>query len=96
MPGGPAAFDDLRYSPELRKVVAAPIGTSKISLVDPDSLAVASLPAPPGVASADASATTIYAADRPHDQIVAIDIANERTVATRGLPGTTDYVRSCL
>jgi hypothetical protein len=93
LPGGQAAFDDLRYSPELGKVVAAPMGTGWISLVDPDSLAVTSLPAPPGVASADASATTVYAADRRHDQIVAIDIASERTVATQGVPGTPDYVR---
>jgi hypothetical protein len=91
--GGPAAFDDLRYSPELQRVVAAPMGTGAISLVDPDSLAVKMLPSPRGAGSADASATTVYAADRDQDAIVAIDVASQTTVATAHVPGTPDYVR---
>jgi hypothetical protein len=91
--GGPATFDDLRYSPELQKVVAAPHGTGFISLIDPDSLAVQSLAAPLGVESADASVTTVYAADRPNDRIVALDIASGATVATGNVPGYPDYVR---
>ena len=91
--GSPASYDDLRYSPELKKVVAAPHGTGQISLVDPDSLAVQTLPAPRGVYSADASATMVYAADRGSDQILAIDIASGMTVAAQGMPGAPDYVR---
>jgi DNA-binding beta-propeller fold protein YncE len=88
-----ASYDDLRYSPELKKVVAAPTGTGQIYLIDPDSLAVQMVPAPRGVYSADASAATVYAADRGSDQIVAIDIASATTVAAQPMPGTPDYVR---
>jgi DNA-binding beta-propeller fold protein YncE len=91
--GGRASYDDLRYSPELRKVVAAPHGTGVISLIDPDSLAVQTLTAPGGVYSADASTTTVYAADRGADRIIAIDVASGAMVATQAMPGTPDYVR---
>jgi DNA-binding beta-propeller fold protein YncE len=91
--GGPADFDDMRYSPELGKVVAAPHGTGYISLIDPDTLALQNLTAPPGVESADASATTVYAADRANDRIVAIDIASGARVTAGSVPGTPDYVR---
>jgi hypothetical protein len=91
--GGPAGFDDLRYSPQLGQVVAAPLGTGRIGLVDPASLAVTSLSAPTGVASADASATTIYAADRGQRRIVAIDVASGHMVAAQAVSGTPDYVR---
>ena len=74
-------------------MVAAPHGTGRISLIDPDSLALQNLTAPPGTESADASATTVYAADRANDRIVAIDIASGATVATGRVPGTPDYVR---
>jgi DNA-binding beta-propeller fold protein YncE len=91
--GGPASYDDLRYSPELKKVVAAPQGTGSIFLIDPDSLVVQVLAAPRGVYSADASAAIVYAADRGSDQIIAIDIASGTMVAAQGMPGTPDYVR---
>ncbi|HEX6793453.1 MAG TPA: hypothetical protein VF304_06325, partial [Casimicrobiaceae bacterium] len=91
--GGPASYDDLRYSPELGKVVAAPHGTGVISLIDPDSMAISQVPAPLGVESADASGSTIYAADRANDRIVAIDIATGAMIATGAVPGTPDYVR---
>ncbi len=91
--GGPASFDDMRYSPELGKVVAAPAATGYISLIDPDTLAVQTLNAPRGVESADASATTVYGADRVGARIVAIDIASGAMVATGAVPGIPDYVR---
>ena len=90
---GPAAYDDLRYSPELGKVVAAPEGTGAIALIDPDSMVVQQLDVPRGVASADASATTVYGADRFGDRIVGIDIASNTMVASGALPGSPDYVR---
>lgn len=93
LPGGQGTFDDLRYSPELREVVAAPHGTGVISLIDPDTMAVQALSAPRGVESADASATTVYAADRANDRIVALDIATGATVAIGSVAGTPDYVR---
>lgn len=91
--GPEAGFDDLRYSPQLHRVVAAPSGTSVVSLIDPDSLAVTTVPAPGGTESADASATTVYAADRGNDRIVAIDVATGMATATGALPGFPDYVR---
>jgi DNA-binding beta-propeller fold protein YncE len=93
LPSGAASYDDLRYSPELQRVVAAPSGTGVVSLIDPDSLAVQTLQVPSGVESADASATTVYAADRDHERIVAIDIASGMLVAGGSLAGTPDYVR---
>jgi DNA-binding beta-propeller fold protein YncE len=93
LPGGGGSFDDLRYSPELAKVVAAPHGTQLVSLIDPDTLAIQQVPAPPGVEAADASATTVYAADRANQRIVAIDIASGAIVATQDMPGLPDYPR---
>jgi hypothetical protein len=46
-------FDDLRYAPDLGKVVAVPEGPGTVYLVDPDSNAVTQIPVPSGVASAD-------------------------------------------
>jgi hypothetical protein len=90
--GGPAGFDDLRFSPELGKVVAAPEGTGRIFLVDPDSLATVELSSPDG-SSADANATTVFATDNVANRIVAIDIATNQIVATRDIEGNIDYVR---
>lgn len=91
--GRPGAYDDLRYSPELKKVVAAPGGTGQVFLIDPDSMAVQMVPAPGGVYSADASTSTVYAADRGGNAIHAIDIASATTVAVQPMPGSPDYVR---
>jgi len=88
--GSPSPFDDMRYSPELHKVVAAPIGTGHVFLIDPDSLAVEMVTVPGSVSSADASATTVYAKDS--GGIVAVDIASGATTS-QGVPGSPDYVR---
>src|SRR5262245_17504429 len=88
--GSPSEFDGMRYSPELRKVVAAPIGTGHVFLIDPDSLAVDMVSVPLSVSSADASATTVYAKDS--GSIVAVDIATGAT-RSQGVPGSPDYVR---
>lgn len=90
---GPATFDDLRYSPQLHKVVAAPEGTGHVFLVDPDTLEVQIANVPRGVSSADASATTIFAADRAASQILAIDAVGLAKVAAGDVPGRPDYVR---
>jgi len=91
--GRPGEYDDLRYSPELKKLVAAPTGTAQVFLVDPESLAVQMVPVPGGVYSADASASTVYAADRGGNAIHAIDIATTMTLAVQPMPGSPDYVR---
>jgi len=90
---GRGGYDDLRYAPQLGKVIAAPEGTGQLFLVDPDTLASQPVQVPAGVASADASATTVYAADRGNDRIVAIDAATLQQVATGGTDGNPDYVR---
>lgn len=92
LPGGPSPFDDLRYSPQLMRVVAAPPGTGVISLIDPDTLAIDNLDVPRGVESADASATTVFAVDRENEQLLAIELATGET-ATASIPGPPDYVR---
>jgi DNA-binding beta-propeller fold protein YncE len=93
LPGGVAAFDDLRFSPQLGKVIAAPEGTGAISLIDPVTLAVQNLTAPTGVASADASADTIFAIDRDSNSVIAIDVSANKVVAAGPVPGSPDYVR---
>jgi hypothetical protein len=90
--GSTSPYDDLRYSPELRKVVAAPLGTGAVYLIDPDSLAIQMVAVPGGVSSADASATVVFGADRVDDRIVAVDIATG-AMTSGDLPGTPDYVR---
>src|SRR5260221_12569718 len=50
--GSPATFDDLRYSPALGRVIAAPQGTGTIYLVHPDTSQVEKLSGfPTGIAS---------------------------------------------
>jgi hypothetical protein len=90
---GAGSYDDMRYSPELGKVVAPPSGTGVVALIDPDTLAVKYLDVPRGVESADASATTVYGADRASNRIVAIDISSNSMVAAGAVPGPPDYVR---
>ena len=91
--GGTGGYDDLAFSPLAGKIVAAPQGTTRVHLVDPESKAIATYSAPAGTASADASATTIYAADRSRNQILAIDIASNTITATHDIAGRPDYVR---
>jgi len=86
-------FDDLRYAPDLGMVIAAPEGFGQVFLIDPDSLAVTAITAPRGIASADAKAGLIYAADRANDQIVIVDVATQ-AVTTFALDAGVDYVRT--
>jgi len=90
---GRGGYDDLRFSPQLGKVIAAPSGTGQLFIVDPDTLASTPAQVPVGVASADASATTVYAADRGGDQIIAIDAVTLQQVASGDTGGNPDYVR---
>jgi hypothetical protein len=89
----PAYYDDLRYSPQRGSLVAAPEGTGRVFLVDPETLAVTRADVPVGVSSADASATHVFVADRDASQILALDGASLTIVAAGDVPGTPDYVR---
>ncbi len=91
--GHPTGFDDLRYSPQLGKVLAMPEGTGRGFIVDPDTLDVTSFAVPGGAESADASATTIYVLDRGGDQIIAFDAGSLMRTTAHGTTGTPDYVR---
>jgi hypothetical protein len=91
--GRAAGYDDLRYSPQLGKVLAVPGGTARLYMIDPDSMAVMMTGVPAGAESVDASATTIYVLDRSGDEILAIDVATMATTHTQGTTGNPDYVR---
>jgi DNA-binding beta-propeller fold protein YncE len=91
--GQAAFFDDLRYSPALGKVLAAPEGAGRIFVVDPETLEVAMISANGGTASVDADARTIFAADRGNDRIVAFDAASGALLTSIDLGANPDYVR---
>jgi DNA-binding beta-propeller fold protein YncE len=91
--GRSAGYDDLRYSPQLGKVLAVPGGTAKLYMIDPDSMALTMAGVPGGAESVDANATTIYVLDRSNDAILAIDATTLMTTQTQGTTGNPDYVR---
>jgi len=91
--GHSVGYDDLRYAPQLGKVLAVPSGTARLYMIDPDSMAVTMTGVPGGSESVDASATTIYVLDRSGDNIVAIDAASLTTTHTQATSGNPDYVR---
>jgi hypothetical protein len=91
--GGTGYYDDLTFSPALGKVIAAPEGTGRVSIVDPDSMAVTSISVPGGTASADASATTLYVVDRGNARIVAFDLTTTMMTAMHSIGAEPDYLR---
>ena len=91
--GRSVGFDDLRFSPQLDKVVAVAPGTMLLHIIDPDSLDSRSIAVPAGAASADASATAIYVADRGGDRIVAYDAETGAGRGAQPTSGGPDYVR---
>ena len=91
--GQGAFFDDLHYSPALGKVLAAPEGVGRMFVVDPETLDVTTIGATGGTASVDANATTIFAADRGNNRIVAYDATTNEIVSTVDLDGNPDYLR---
>jgi hypothetical protein len=90
--GQAASFDDLRYSPQLGKVLAVPEGTGRLYIVDPDTLEVTMAGVPGGAGSVDASATTIFVADRG-GRIVSVDATTLQQTGSQTVSGTPDYVR---
>ena len=91
--GGPGGYDDLAFSLPLRKIVAAPEGLGRVHLVDVDTGTFTTIPVLPGTGSADASATTLYVADRDGMRIGAYDIATGALLQTHALETEPDYVR---
>src|SRR4051812_39719316 len=81
--GHATGYDDLRYSPQLGKVLAVPSGVARLYLVNPDTLEVQMTAVPGGSESVDASATAIYVLDRSGDRIVALDAATMMQTASQ-------------
>ena len=92
--GRVTGYDDLRYSPELGKVLAVPEGDGLLYLIDPDTLAVTTIAIPRTSESADATATSIYVLDRSADQILAFDATSLARTASQVTTGNPDYVRA--
>jgi len=106
LPGGEGGvgFDDLRYSPELRKLLVPAGRTGRLDLVDPathavDAIAGFSSQAPgghghgEGTTSADSGGGLVFASDRTEKTLVVVDPTEKRMVARVKLGATPDYVR---
>jgi DNA-binding beta-propeller fold protein YncE len=91
--GGPGSYDDLAFSKPLRKIVAAPQGTGRVHLIEVDTKNFTTIAVPGGTGSADASATTLYVADRGNSQIVSFDVTSGAKLASHTLTAEPDYVR---
>lgn len=106
MPGGEAGigFDDLRYSPELGRVVVPAGRTGRLDLVDPRSRAVESVDGftrtgsrtrghGDGTTSADFGDGFVFAIDRTDRTLNVVDPRERRLVTRAKLGGAPDYVR---
>jgi hypothetical protein len=91
--GAGGYYDDLAFSRPRRQIVAAPEGAGRVSLVDVDSKQITAIAVPQGVGSADASATTLFAADRSAMRILAYDVATATMSASHALTSEPDYLR---
>src|SRR5262245_15238901 len=91
--GHAAYFDDLRFAPELGKVLAAAEGTGRVFVVDPETLETTMFGTSGGTASADADAKRIFVVERFTNRIVAFDAATTARVASVDLDANPDYVR---
>ncbi len=97
MPGASmgAAFDDLRFSSGLRRVLAAPGGTGNVVLVDPDTAAATAIGGVSGATqSLDEGGGLVFALDRTAAVVRVVDPASKQIVASSAaLTGAIDYVR---
>lgn len=92
--GASASFDDLWFSAALDRVIAVPQGSGSVYLVDPASAEVHELAElPSGCASADATASHVFVADRGGRRILAVDPQSADIVAIAELASRPDYVR---
>jgi hypothetical protein len=101
---GGIGFDDLRYSPQLHRVLAPAGRTGALALVDPDSLAVTTIAdfrASPtwtgghddGPTSVDEGAGLLFVTDRTAGKLFAVDPTTAKIVASASVASTPDYVR---
>jgi len=106
IPGGEkgVGFDDLRWSPALRRLIVPAAGTGSIVLWDPRELAQTQIAGlgdteeyqgghDAGVTSADEGRGFVFAADRSSRRLLVIDPKDGRVVSSARLGGSPDYAR---
>jgi DNA-binding beta-propeller fold protein YncE len=106
LPGGEAGigFDDLRFSPELHRVLAPAGRTGKLDLIDPKTQAIESVAGfssdgkfggghGEGTTSVDAGGGLLFATDRGRTVVAVIDPKTRAITSTTKLAGGPDYVR---
>ena len=106
LPGGKGGigFDDLRFSPDLGRVLAPAGRTGKLDLIDPKTQAIESVDGfssdttfggghGEGTTSVDAGGGLLFASDRGKTQVAVIDPSTKKVVSWAKLAGGPDYVR---
>jgi DNA-binding beta-propeller fold protein YncE len=106
LPGGEGGigFDDLRFSPELGKLLVPAGRSGRLDLIDPKTRAVlevtgftATREGPrghsQGTTSADSGDGLVFASDRSQRSLIVIDPAARKIVGMVKLGGSPDYVR---
>jgi DNA-binding beta-propeller fold protein YncE len=106
VPGGAGGigFDDLRYSAALHRVLAPAGLTGTLALVDPDSLAVSTVPGFSatgsydgthdfGATSVDEGRGVLFVTDRTSQTLDVVDPTAGAIVTSVGLAASPDYVR---
>ncbi|HKA87937.1 MAG TPA: hypothetical protein VKE22_09740 [Haliangiales bacterium] len=97
-------FDDLRFAPELRRVVVPAGRTGNLVLIDPGTREVTAIPGfshdpsyggghGAGTTSADEGGGLLYAIDRNTKELHVVDPAKGAIVASANLAAGPDYVR---
>jgi sugar lactone lactonase YvrE len=90
----PASFDDLWFSEALDRVLAIPQGTGTLYEIEPETATVVAIEGlPSGIASADATETRIYVADRGGRRVLVLAADSGDIVQIAELEGRPDYLR---
>lgn len=101
---GGIGFDDLRFSPELRRVLVPAGRSGRLDLVDPATRVVEDIPGfsgtkaavrghSEGTTSADSGDGLVFASDRTRRIVAVVDPKAKRIVSEVQLGGAPDYVR---
>jgi DNA-binding beta-propeller fold protein YncE len=106
LPGGEGGigFDDLRFSPELHRVLAPAGRTGKLDLIDPKTQAIEAIDGfssdakyggghGEGTTSVDVGGGLLFATDRGRTEVAVIDPKARKIASTAKLGGGPDYVR---
>jgi hypothetical protein len=93
LPGGSGGihFDDLRFSTNLRRILAPGAGTGNVYLVDPDTLTVVTIGGFSSGDSLDEGRGLVFVLDRSAGKLLAVDPSAKSIVASVTANG--DYVR---